>query len=209
MTAPMIRALIFELYGIFQHLDNQGAADGEKAAGLPPLTIARYAYEHDSWEMAKLGQITDQQWTDHVERRLLADFGPQARTAIGPWRADRGRADKEMIGLLQQARRAMPCGVLANATSAMHSDLAFHSIEFDFAFSSADLGVTKPDPLAFEMAAARMKVNPAEIYYFGDSVRCVAGARAAGLSAERFTSAATCAQRLATLGVPVGSGAAA
>ncbi|MFJ2193699.1 HAD family hydrolase [Kitasatospora sp. NPDC087861] len=202
MTKP--KGVLFDLHGLFQIFDDRGAAEGESAAGLDPGTLARYAYQHPDYEAAKVGLMTDTEWALGVERRLVADCGEVARSAIGPWRADRGRPDPVMIDLLGQVMAAgTPCGVLSNFTDAMHADLHRHGITPDYAFSSADLGVAKPSPLAFREAAERMGIAPGDVCYFDDAITFVAGARAAGMQAELFTTAQACAHRLRTLGINV------
>ncbi|MFE2724085.1 HAD-IA family hydrolase [Kitasatospora sp. NPDC059327] len=200
-----VRALLFDVNGVLRHFDNSGAAQGEKAAGLEPGTIARYAYDHPSYTEAKVGLMTDQEWADGVERRLAKDFGATAAAAaVAPWRADRGRPDEAMIDLLGRIRATgMPCAVLSNFTDALHADLEIHGITVDHAFASADLRVTKPSPLAFEAAADRLGLHPGEVYFFDDQLGFIAGARAAGIPAELFTGPQALAKRLATLGIEV------
>lgn len=198
-----LQAVLFDLHGVFQHFDNKGAAEGERAARLEPGTLAHYAYDHPSYEEAKVGLMSDEEWAEGVTRRLVADFGERARAAVPPWRADRGRRDAAMISLLQQIRTSVPCGILSNFTDAMRRDLDHHGIRADHAFASADLHVTKPSPLAFRAAAERMGVDPAQLYYFDDQPGFVTGARAAGIPAEVFTTPAAVAQRLRRLGVQI------
>jgi HAD superfamily hydrolase (TIGR01509 family) len=50
---------------------------------------------------------------------------------------------------------------------------------------SAELGRSKPDPEAFRRLAIRLAFAPEEILYFDDDATYVAGAREAGLSADR------------------------
>ncbi|GAA2084582.1 hypothetical protein GCM10009759_03760 [Kitasatospora saccharophila] len=203
--------LLFDLNGLFRRFDNAGARLGEEAATLPAGTIARHAYQHPSYEAAKVGLMTDQQWADGVHRRLADEFGTHAATtAFEPWRADRGRRDETMVALLGRLRAdGVRCAVLSNFTDALHTDLDLHGIEFDAAFASADLRVTKPSPLAFLTVAERLGLPPEQIHFFDDQESFVAGARAAGLAADRFTGPAALLQRLAELGIQVSDRAAA
>ncbi|MFF2954953.1 HAD-IA family hydrolase [Kitasatospora sp. NPDC057965] len=201
----MLKCLLFDLNGLFRHFDNEGAAEGERSAALPAGTIARYAYDHPTYEQAKVGLLTDEEWASDVTHRLTVDFGAEAAaTAVAPWRADRGRRDDVMVDLLDQIRATgMPCAVLSNFTDALHTDLELHGIRFDTAFSSADLRVTKPSPLAFEAAADHLGLHPEELYFFDDQPGFVAGAHAAGLHGELFTGPQALADRLTTLGIHV------
>ena len=53
---------------------------------------------------------------------------------------------------------------------------------------SCRIGVAKPDPRAYEICARRLGVTPADVLFFDDSERNVVAARAAGMTAEVFTS---------------------
>jgi FMN phosphatase YigB (HAD superfamily) len=116
--------------------------------------------------------------TDDVARRLVADFGPVARVAIG---------------------------VLSNTTTAFHTDLRDHGLTgvFDHIFTSTDLHVDKPCPLVFHMTAERMGVGPDEVFFTDDEQLYVSGARYAGMHAEVFVSPTDLADTLTPLGVPV------
>ncbi|MFB7618310.1 HAD family hydrolase [Kitasatospora sp. NPDC056181] len=201
MSTP--KGLLFDLHGVLQHFDNHGARAGEEAAGLPLGTIDRVAYQHPAYEAAKVGLMTDDEWAWTIAHHLVEQFGECARAAIDPWRSDRGRPDPVMIDLVKQAAQVTVVGVLSNFTDRMHTDLALHGITAHHAFASADLGVTKPSPLAFREATTRMGIRPHDLYYFDNEVTFVTGARAAGLRAELFTTPQACARRLGTLGIPV------
>ncbi|MGW2543820.1 HAD-IA family hydrolase, partial [Kitasatospora sp. NPDC001574] len=193
-----VAAVVFDLHGVLQEFRNEGAAEGEKAAHLPAGTIARFAYDHPTYEMAKVGLMTDEQWAQGVADRLRAEYGARVRHAIGPWRADRGHPVPAMIDLLGQVRRAgVPCAILSNFTDAMHTDLDRHGIHADHPLASADLGVTKPSRFAYREAADRIGFAPSRILFFDDQEAYVAGARAAGMHAELFTTPSAVATRLA------------
>jgi putative hydrolase of the HAD superfamily len=202
----VIDALLLDMDGLFRHWRDTGARTGERRAGLPAGTIDRYAYQHPSYRLAQLGVITDDDWAEDVADRLATDFGPTARTAITPWRADRGDIDPTMIDLAGQVRaHGLPVAILSNTTTAFRADLAHHGITtvFDQVFPSAELGVDKPAPQAFLLAAHHLDVLPQRIFFADDEAVYVAGARRAGMHAHRFTSPAGLAARLTLLGIPV------
>ncbi|MFJ5635152.1 hypothetical protein ACIQF5_21260 [Streptomyces goshikiensis] len=198
-----IDGLLVDMNGLFRHWDNTGARESEALAGLPPGTIARYAYDYPTYRAARVGLLTDQQWADDVADRLAADHGPTVRAALAPWREDRGRPDTVMIGLLNQIRRHMPVGVLSNCTDALTADLDHHGIRFDHVFPSALLRVDKPALPAYRLAAQRMGIPTGRLAYFDDEPTFVLGAREAGLQAHRFTDATAFANHLRALGLPL------
>ncbi|MEU1307793.1 HAD family hydrolase [Streptomyces cinnamoneus] len=200
---PSIDGLLLDMNGLFRHWHDSGARTSEQRAGLPTGTVARYAYDHPSYRLARVGVLTDQQWASDVTERLATDYGPAVRNHLGPWRADRGEADRTMIGLLRQIRDHLPVGVLSNCTDALREDLDHHAIEFDFVFASADLGVDKPSPLAYRAAADHMGIPATALAYFDDEPTFVLAARSVGMQAHRFNGAADFAKHIRRFGVPL------
>lgn len=201
-----ISGLLLDMNGLFRNWRDTGARISEQLAALPPGTIAHYAYDHPAYRLARVGVLTDQEWADDVTRRLTTDFGTHVRDALTPWRADRGEPDKTMITLLTQLRRQLPVGVLSNCTDALADDLQHHDITFDHVFSSAELGVDKPSPLAYQRAAERMGIPPGALGYFDDEPTFVHAARSIGLQAHLFTGPAEFAAELRTFRVHVDIG---
>ncbi|MGR6998318.1 hypothetical protein ACU686_09835 [Yinghuangia aomiensis] len=103
-----IDGLLVDMNGLFRHWHDSGARTAEHLAHLPEGTIARYAYDHPAYRLARVGVLTDQQWADDVADRLAQDFGPHVRDALGAWRTDRGEPDPQMVRLLADIRRH-PC----------------------------------------------------------------------------------------------------
>ncbi|MFI1415001.1 HAD family hydrolase [Streptomyces sp. NPDC020707] len=196
-----IEGLLFDMNGLFRHWHDTGARTSERLANLPEGTITRYAYNHPTYRLARVGILTDQQWADDVSDRLTADFGPHIRDALTPWRTDRGQPEPQMIKLLAELRRQVPVGVLSNSTDALRADLQHHGITFDHVFPSAELGVDKPSPHAFNSAADRMGISPQALVYFDDEPTFVHAARSIGMQAHLFTTPTECAARLEELGL--------
>jgi putative hydrolase of the HAD superfamily len=69
---------------------------------------------------------------------------------------------------------------------------------------SAELGACKPDPEAFRRLANRLEIVPRDMLYLDDDADYVAGAREAGLSAERVSGATEVLASLAAHGLVAG-----
>ncbi|MFD8261349.1 HAD-IA family hydrolase [Streptomyces griseoluteus] len=203
----MIRGVLFDMNGLFRHWRNTGAATSERLANLPEGTINRYAYQHPAYRLARVGVITDQQWADNVAARLAADHGNHVHAALAPWREDRGEPVPDMIALLDRIREQLPVGVLSNCTDALYDDLKHHGIRFDHVMPSAGIGVDKPSPHAYQLAAERMGVLPAQLAYFDDEPTFVQAAATLGMHAHLFTSADQIRDQLIAAGVPLTDGA--
>ena len=90
--------------------------------------------------------------------------------------------------LLRAQDLGISTGVISNAMfsgDVLRWELASHGLLecFQFVMSSADYGLQKPHPAIFLTAVGRLGIEPAEIWFVGDSVESdVAGARSAGLT---------------------------
>jgi 2-haloacid dehalogenase len=77
-----------------------------------------------------------------------------------------------------------------------------HELElFDDILISGEMRVTKPDPRAFELAAARFGVSPGTTFFVDDVPANVDAARAAGFTGLLFTSAPELREQLVSTGV--------
>lgn len=94
---------------------------------------------------------------------------------------------RETLQALHQAGIAL--GVVSNASfagSVIRHELAKHGLADHLAFvaSSADYVIRKPNPLLYEVAAARLGLEPREVWFVGDRLDTdITGARAAGMGA--------------------------
>ena len=86
----------------------------------------------------------------------------------------------------------MPMGVLSNFVSRLESQLGTWGVRdyFDFVIVSSVVGMAKPDPRIFDLAASEAGYPPHRLLYVGDHVGDdIEGARGAGLDAvliDRF-----------------------
>ncbi len=83
----------------------------------------------------------------------------------------------------------VPTAVVSNSSfgpEVIHYELNRHGLggHLSFVMVSAEYAVRKPNPLLFETAAARIGVEPVDIWFIGDSlIADVSGARVTGMTA--------------------------
>ncbi|HKE84756.1 MAG TPA: HAD family hydrolase [Vicinamibacterales bacterium] len=119
---------------------------------------------------------------------------PMAELELGFWRATvRTEPMPGARAALEQFQRAgMPMGVVSNtgfSEQVIRFELGKHGLTDHLAFVmvSSDYAVRKPNVLLYEVAAARLGVEPADIWFVGDRLDTdVAGAKAAGMTAVWF-----------------------
>jgi putative hydrolase of the HAD superfamily len=106
----------------------------------------------------------------------------------------RGEVNPEALALVRECRAAwIPVGLATNATDALDADLEFLGLtgEFDAVVNSSTLGLAKPSAGYFHAACLALRTPPDRCLLLDDTDRSVQGARAAGLSAYRYTGAAS------------------
>ena len=189
----MIRAALFDLDGVIRTFDPEHPARVEREAGLPPGTLHRVAFDAAHVTVAVDGRATFEQWRDAVAASLT-----RAYAVDGPCVADRffaiesGAVDPEVLAVVREVRSRVPVGLLTNATSRLASELeAFGLVEeVDVVCNSWEVGVAKPDPQAFTLAAERMGVAVAECFFTDDRADNAEAAARAGMVAHHYTDVA-------------------
>jgi putative hydrolase of the HAD superfamily len=187
------RAIVFDLFGVIALPQTPEARRRlEDLSGVAPEPFWE-AY----WALRKpydAGRPSADYWTA-VADRLGVRFAPTVIDALieadlESWT----NADPVMVGLVGDlAGQGRRLGLLSNIISdlvpvfeARHREWLAH---FAARTYSCDIGVAKPDRRAFEIAAERLGVAPADCVFFDDTEANVLAAREAGMRAEVFTSA--------------------
>jgi HAD superfamily hydrolase (TIGR01509 family) len=111
-----------------------------------------------------------------------------------------------VVPLVAHLRQAgYPLGILSNTCRSHweHCRRRFRILaeDFDVCALSFEIGACKPEPAIFEAAAAAAGAAADEIFFVDDFAENVAGARAAGLDAVPYTTAAELAADLRKRGV--------
>ena len=156
-------------------------------AGLPGGELARRYWEHRVPYDA--GQPAERYWETVLERAPGPDeLGELIRIDTEGWM----HLNPDTIEVLRAAHeRGATLTLLSNAPHALSDavealpELAF----FDAFVFSARIGVAKPEPAAFLAALDVMGRQAAEVVFIDDREPNVAGARAVGIDARRFTDA--------------------
>ena len=200
----MLEAALFDLDGVIRRFDPAHPGRVEAAAGLPPGTLHRVAFDASTLTTATDGRATFEQWRDGVAELLERDHGVADGRAVADrfFSLEDTSVDADVLDLVRRVRAAgRPVGLLTNATSRLPHELEHLQLtdEFDVVCNSWELGVAKPDSQAFVRACERIGAPPAACFFTDDRPENVAAAAAAGLTARHFTDAAALAEALAPL----------
>jgi transcription antitermination factor NusB len=185
-----VDGLVIDLDGVIRHWDPiEGTEEG---LGLPPGALARAAFEPDRLERAMDGRLTFEAWTEEIATEVAAAHAADPAAVAEAWASTTWRIDLEVLDLVRALRAAgVPVALLSNASTRLFDDLERSGIEADFdaVVSSAEIGVTKPDPRAFEAAADQLGLAPERCLFVDDLDPNVSGARSCGMVAEVFAGA--------------------
>jgi putative hydrolase of the HAD superfamily len=182
-------AVLCDLDGVLRHFPP--TAGIERAHGVPPGTLAAVAFAPHRLLPAITGRRTDEEWRAAIIDDLAAHTD-RAAELVAAWSASPGELDREVVDILQDARRHGPVILVTNATTRLESDVDTLGIagHVDGIVSSARLGKAKPDPGIYLAAAELAGVPTKSCLFVDDSVTNTEAARALGMPAHHFTGAA-------------------
>ncbi|WP_327091747.1 HAD family hydrolase [Nonomuraea sp. NBC_01738] len=188
----MPEVILFDLYGVIARTqtkhDKQGLVD---LAQVPADDFwqayweCRPPYDAGQESVAYWAAVGERLGTTFADVRALIDADLESWSSV----------DDEMVALVHAlADSGRTLGLLSNIIEDLvpvwesrHGDWLGR---FAARIYSCRIGVAKPDLRAYEISAERLGVEPAKILFIDDNQANVDAARLAGMSAERFTSAA-------------------
>ncbi|WP_229069435.1 HAD family hydrolase [Actinoplanes sp. DH11] len=183
------QALLIDLDGVLRRWDPAPMIAVEVKYGLKPAALLETSMSWDIYRPAIAGEITDAEWMSLVATRLpLGD--EESAAAVAEWQAYRGEVDPEALAFVREVRAAgRPVAIATNATDRLRGDLDALGLtgEVDLVISSWELKVHKPAPEFFQQACLRVGHLPKHVLMVDDDDRVIRGARAANLSAYRWT----------------------
>jgi epoxide hydrolase-like predicted phosphatase len=182
-----IQALFFDLGGVlFQRVDHGRRGFWEKRLGIKAIQIAEEVWVSPIGRMALIGRATNEEvWTEIGKKfsltgeelsRLEADF--QEESVL----------DRDLLDYVRLLKPRYKTGIISDAFPSARSRLqsVIPPDCFDTMVFSAEEGVTKPDPIIFERAMARLGVSAEETIFVDDIPRIVAEALRLGIHAIQF-----------------------
>jgi epoxide hydrolase-like predicted phosphatase len=185
-----LKAVIFDVGGVF--IRTHSRAGREKWAakfGLDPGEFENFVFGGESGRQAQLGQKTGA-----AHWRWLGDYFGLTETELLELQRDFFAGDSFNKPLLEQVIRLRQAGyrtgLLSNfwdSARQFWAEVHPFAENFDDIVISAEVGLMKPDPRAYYLAARRLGVVPPETLFVDDFIENIAGARAAGMQTLHFT----------------------
>jgi len=201
MTLHPVRAVVFDLDGtlcdytttVRDALAQALRRTGQPADRLGDLDAAAARYD-DLWEEISIdghraGSLREAIMARLLEEREISDprLASELTAHYTQIRFPSLRLFPGVLELLRDLQVRYSLGLLTNGPSDMQRPKIAHlQIEpfFDAIVISGEVGVHKPDPVAFELVLDRLDRPAGEAIYIGNSLPTdIAGAKAAGLQA--------------------------
>jgi putative hydrolase of the HAD superfamily len=206
-TARPYDAVLCDIDGVIRHWPP--ADDLERGHGLPAGTLAAVAFAPSRLDPAITGKITDDQWRSAVATDLAEICGSaeRANALVAAWSDLDPRVDRAVLSLLASAREVATVVLVSNATTRLELDLArqeLHDVA-DIVLNSARIGIAKPDPRVYLIAAERAGAPVQRCLFIDDTAANVLAASEVGMTALQYEQIEDLREFLARLRDPVRS----
>lgn len=158
------------------------ARDLDTAHGLPRSSVFETLYRTDAWAEIERGRGDVEAWEAAAHSELERRAGTSLPRLHDEWRRAQVAIDAN-VGLVRRLRPHYKLSILSNADLRLRARLerdGLHAL-FDDLVVSAEVGMAKPDPAVFRLAAERLGVAPAECVFVDDWDQNVEAARALGM----------------------------
>jgi putative hydrolase of the HAD superfamily len=192
-----LQGVIFDYGGVLRADEREGWDAIDEPHRLPRGALWSAYHDIPEYPLARRGEIDADAFRAGVRRRLAAVAGDQARadaalTALDRYMEGLPPVDAEMRALVVRLRAAgkVKLGLLSNANRGWTEGLRARCGDlFDDVVVSGDVGLAKPDPEVFRLAARRLGVEPTACLMIDDQPQHLESARSVGLRTHLFTHA--------------------
>jgi putative hydrolase of the HAD superfamily len=160
----------------------------EDAHGLPRRAIFETLYRTSAWEVIQRGRGDRKAWQEEAHQLLEARAGRPLPRLHEAWRAAQ-RSIPENVELVRALRPSYRIGVLSNADASLRErlrdGLGIFDL-FDVFICSAEVGVAKPEPEVYRLAAERLGLPPDACVFVDDHEPNVKAAEQVGMRAIHY-----------------------
>ena len=209
MGATSLHAVIFDFGGVLWDMRWDVARELDRAHGLPKSSVFETLYRCPAWNDIECGAGDPAAWAEGAHRELERRAGRALPRLHEEWRRAQVAIDAN-IALVRALRPPYRCSVLSNADLSLRAclkgELGLEHL-FDDIVVSAEVGMAKPRPEIFHLAADRLGLPAQACVFVDDWDQNVEAARAVGMQAvlHRADQGDDLRAQLAALGVTAGA----
>jgi epoxide hydrolase-like predicted phosphatase len=192
-----IQAVILDYGGVLRADGREGWDAIDEFHRLPRGALWSAYHDIPEYPLARRGEIEADAFRAGVRRRLATVAGGEALAdtvlaALDQYMEGLPPVDAEMRALVVRLRAAgkVKLGLLSNANRGWTDRLRARCGDlFDDVVVSGDVGLAKPDPEVFRLAARRLGVDPTACLMIDDQAQHLESAGRVGLRTHLFTHA--------------------
>jgi epoxide hydrolase-like predicted phosphatase len=182
-------AVIFDWGGVLMRTEDYTPRHAwDDRLGLAHGSVELTVHGSAAWRLAQQGKITLEAYWDRVGGDLNLTPGLLSELRTDLYSGD--RLDRSLVDLIHKMRnRGLLAGLLSNYTADLADIITREGLDglFDTQVISAEIGIAKPDPAAYEAVLGELSVKPSDAFFVDDFEENIEGARSIGMSAVRFT----------------------
>lgn len=182
--------MIFDYGGVLRREDAADFDDFAAEVGLPRGVLWAAFHDIPAYRLSRTGRLDAaghraavvEALTPYVDRREAE----AALAAFDARRASDAPVEPAMSALLGRLAGRGRLGLLSNAGAGARARLEALGVTapFDDIVCSGDVGLAKPEPAIFRLAASRLGVSPEACFFIDDSAGHVEAARSVGMRAH-------------------------
>jgi putative hydrolase of the HAD superfamily len=178
-----VRGVVLDFGGVILDMRWDVARALEAEHRLPRGAVFETLYRTPTWAEIQCGRGDRTAWLDEAHRLLEARAGRPLPRLHETWRAATCLIDAN-VALVRTLRPAYRVSILSNADATLRDRLrdghGIHDL-FDDVVCSAEVGLAKPDPAIYRLAAERLALPPAACVFVDDLEANVTAARETGM----------------------------
>jgi len=180
--------VVFDFGGVLWDMRWDVARELDRAHGLPRSSVFETLYRSPTWHDIERGTGDPVAWRDGAHRALEERAGRPLPRLHEEWRKVQMVIEPN-LELVRALRPEYRLSILSNAERSLRhrleAELGIHHL-FDDVVCSAEIGMAKPEPAVFQLAAERLGVRAAECVFVDDHEPNVDAARKVGMRAVLF-----------------------
>jgi putative hydrolase of the HAD superfamily len=179
-----VRGVLLDFGGVLWNMRWDVCRELEQAYGLPRGAVFATLYRTPTWALIERGRGDTRSWREEAHRLLEARAGRPLPPLHETWRSAQ-HVIPENVEVVRALRSSYRIGILSNADASLRGrlrdGLGIHDL-FDTVVCSAEVGMAKPEPAVYRLAADRLGVPPGSCVFIDDHEPNVVAARQAGMA---------------------------
>jgi len=164
------------------------ARDLDRTHGLPRSSVFETLYRNETWGAIERGRGDRQAWLEAAHHALEARAGRVLPPLHEEWRRSQ-RVIEPNLQLVRDLHGSHKLGILSNADVSLRvrleGEIGIHAL-FDDIVCSAEVGMAKPEPGIYTLAAERLGLPPGQCVFVDDLDSNVEAAQGVGMQAVLF-----------------------